>query len=105
MDSESRQFSKPTKGQIAATIGLLAFASIIEGVSDYVNEMFLTRPNLTLPEILFTTIFFFILILVVLVPVFWFCWNRIVAPVFRLPSMSYTHCLIVVTLALVFIGD
>ena len=86
---------------MVGTLLALILACFIEASSDWITT--LNDPRLTLGGIAIDTVIALIVVLAIAVPITMFFWNRLLAPIFQMPRVTYVHAL-VLTAAVSWIG-
>lgn len=93
--NDNHQLGTVSSKQLAGTLLALILGCFIEASSDWLATH--TDPSLTLGAIAIDTVVFFIVGLVIGVPITMFFWNRLLAPIFQIPRVKYVHALVIIS--------
>ena len=91
--NDDHQLGNVSSKQLVGTLLALILACFIEASSDWITAQ--RDPSLTLRGIAIETVGILFLGLAIAVPITMFFWNRLLAPIFQMPRVTYVHALVI----------
>ena len=91
--NDDHELGNVSSKQLVGTLLALILLSFIEASMDWITT--LNDPSLTLGGIAIDTVGILILVLAIAVPITMFFWNRLLAPIFQMPRVTYVHALVI----------
>ena len=91
--NDDYQLGNVSSKQLVGTLLALILACFLEASNDWITTQ--TDPSLTLGGIAIDTVGLLIIGLAIAIPITMFFWNRLLAPIFQMPRVTYVHALVI----------